>query len=338
MGILKTIRYWLSITLTELPSYLVKLNRKNDDWLYVINRKQKIAPAPRNSGLCLLEEYTSQLRAPKLFPALSKMIFKKAVEDYEFQFSKTRRICNKPLVSYIIGHRGSEKVSHLNAVIQTIAAQSVDSIECIIVEQSSKPEVRDHLPDWVSYYHLEIGDADFYNRSLSFNYGAKKAKGRYLVLHDNDLLIPTCYTTSHIELLQQGFDVANLKRFIFGLNKVDTDDIFFTNNVDGTISPEYILQNAKGGGSLFLSSDAYQSIGGFDERFIGWGGEDNEIWQRAQTLNIYPFANLPMIHLWHAPQKDKRGGIDGGGLYTEALLGELSTISIYNRIESLKNS
>jgi hypothetical protein len=42
-----------------------------------------------------------------------------------------------------------------------------------------------------------------------------------------------------------------------------------------------------------------------DESFIGWGGEDNEFWERAATLKVWPWADLPLIHLWHSAQPGK---------------------------------
>jgi len=336
MSAFNKLRYWLSIILAELPEYAVKLSRKSDGWLYLTNRKQKSIPAPAGQGLCFLEEYTSQLRAPKLFPKLSTKIFNKALDNNKFRLLNTGMYSEKPVVSFIIGHRGEDKTAHLNAVIQSISGQSLKAIECIVVEQSSRPEVVNKLPDWVTYYHINVNDSELYNRSLAFNYGANKARGQYLVLHDNDLIVPSDYTQSHISILEQGFDIANLKRFIFGLSKADTEKVFMEKDVNRDIVPEYILQNAKGGGSLFINKTAYHEIGGFDERFVGWGGEDNEFWQRAQVLRIYPFSNLPMIHLWHRPQLGKRGGKTGGGRDTEALLNELSKNSIYNRIEALK--
>ncbi len=335
MSWLYKIRYWLSIILTELPGYQVKLKRPNDDWLYLANRKQISVPAPTGCGLSILGDFTSYLRAPRLFPYLSKSLFQKALNQFEFQFDTARKRCGKPKVSYIIGHRGSDKILHLKLVIASIAAQSYDDIECIVVEQSKHSQLHDQLPDWVDYYHLQVGESDLYNRALSFNYGVEKCQGDYLVLHDNDLLVPVCYTNSHIELLESGFDLANLKRYIFGLTKKNTEQLLNNQNLNKNYTPDYILQNAKGGGSLFITRSAYKKIGGFDERFCGWGGEDNEFWQRAQILNIYPFANLPLIHLWHSPQADKRGGRHGGGRYTEKLLDELSQISIYDRIEFL---
>jgi hypothetical protein len=45
-----------------------------------------------------------------------------------------------------------------------------------------------------------------------------------------------------------------------------------------------------------------------DESFVGWGGEDNEFWERAQGLRVWPWTNLPLIHLWHDAQPGKHRG------------------------------
>ena len=54
-----------------------------------------------------------------------------------------------------------------------------------------------------------------------------------------------------------------------------------------------------------MTRDAYFAIGGFDEAFIRWGGEDNEFWQRAQTRRFWSFGYLPFVHLWHTNQSGK---------------------------------
>ena len=79
-----------------------------------------------------------------------------------------------------------------------------------------------------------------------------------------------------------------------------------------------VLENALGGGSIALSRRVYEEIGGFDEEFVGWGGEDNEFWDRCLTRRIYPFAYLPLIHLWHELQPGKRA-MNGNGLLTAGL-------------------
>jgi hypothetical protein len=86
---------------------------------------------------------------------------------------------------------------------------------------------------------------------------------------------------------------------------------------------------------LVISRATFLDIGGFDEDFVGWGGEDNEIWDRIMTRKIYPFGHLPMIHLWHAPQPGKRA-LNGRGLQTANLAEQRSQIPATERIAELR--
>lgn len=330
------IRNLLSTLLLELPAFIIKLYRLENEWMYITNRNEKSIPAIQGPGVSMLGDFTSVLRCAQQFPVMSKRLFIKAFEQYPVTLADEFEPCAGPDFSFIIGHRGADKIKNLNLVIQSIAGQTNKSIECIVVEQSADPQLHNQLPKWVRYFHQQVCETDLFNRASAFNFGVSKSKAKYLVLHDNDLLIPACYTDMHLTHLAKGYDLVNLKRYIFGLNKNDSDALGLHRQPAGSFSPQYVMQNAKGGGSLTITKSAYNRIGGFDNRFAGWGGEDNELWQRAQILNIYPYGNLPMIHLWHEPQHDKRGGKHGGGLYTESLLAELSRISIYQRIQNLR--
>lgn len=219
----------------------------------------------------MLSDFTSMLRIANHFPVLSNRLFKKACEQYPFCFTSKFEPCSSPEFSFIIGHRGRDKIKNLNLVIKSIAGQTNKSIECIVVEQSVNPDLQDQLPKWVRYFHQKVNDSDLYNRSMAFNLGMDKAKASNLVFHDNDLLIPACYADEHLKILNMGYELVNLKRYIFGLNEDDTVRLCSEEHIAQSYSPEYIMQNAKGGGSLTIKKAAYQRIGGFDNRFAGWG-------------------------------------------------------------------
>ena len=94
------------------------------------------------------------------------------------------------------------------------------------------------------------------------------------------------------------------------------------------------MQNAEGGGSIAILKDAYERIGGMDEGFVGWGGEDNEFWERAQTLRLWPYAHLPLWHLWHPPQPGKYAQ-DNATLHRYR---EMSESPVEERIRRLKGN
>jgi len=240
-----------------------------------------------------------------------------------------------PEVSFIIGHRGTERLPNLLATLDSIAAQEGPAFECIVVEQADGPEIPAHLPSWVHYrFCPPKAKGALYNRSLAFNVGARSARGKVLVLHDNDMLVPTCYAKELVVRWNGGAKVINLKRYIFYLSERDSREIMDSRRLHPGISPDIVLQNLTGGGSVAVDSDWYFAVGGHDEEFVGWGGEDVEFWDRATSEGgVYGYAMLPIVHLWHRPQPDKTEGKDSNAMRR---LESVSQIPVPLRIEQLR--
>jgi len=57
-----------------------------------------------------------------------------------------------------------------------------------------------------------------------------------------------------------------------------------------------------GGGMLVVHRDAWTAIGGYDQRFLGWGHEDSAF--NLSALRHSRFDRLPgdVLHLWHPQQ------------------------------------
>jgi GT2 family glycosyltransferase len=59
------------------------------------------------------------------------------------------------------------------------------------------------------------------------------------------------------------------------------------------------------GGSLGARKAAYVAIGGFDERFVGYGMEDCEFFNRlAAHGKFFNQRTIKMVHLWHDHAND----------------------------------
>ena len=65
---------------------------------------------------------------------------------------------------------------------------------------------------------------------------------------------------------------------------------------------------------MMLLRPFFDKLGGMDEGFVGWGGEDVEFWDRAQTLPVWNYGYMPLVHLWHEPQPGKTSAKDTPGM------------------------
>jgi len=217
----------------------------------------------------------------------------------------------------------------LSLVLASIAAQVGVAVECVVLEQSDEPRIADRLPEWVRYLHTPIPEGMPYSRSWAFNVGARAARGPLLVFHDNDMIVPRRYAAELLDLRRRGFEVINIKRFVFYLSAGETMRVLEGKTIEGP--PERVIQNLEGGGSVAVDRETFFEIGGFDESFVGWGGEDNEFWERSSVRAVWPWGYVPLVHLHHAEQPEKRRR----DRRTAAVLDERSRISPEERVQEL---
>jgi hypothetical protein len=278
-------------------------------WLDMHNRAESVTRDGR--GVRCEWQFTSDLHIASVIPSTGARLMRAAFAQWPIALSDSPVLDREsPDVSFVIGHRGLSRLPHLFMTLRSIAGQSDASIECIVVEQSVQPEIEKKLPGWVRYIHTPIPrQDDDYNRAWTLNAGTQAARAPVVILHDNDVIVPARYAAECRARVAEGYDFLELKRFTFYLGEERTRRVFATGALPPA-APSTIVQNLQGA-SIAARREAYFDVGGFDESFAGWGGEDNEFWERSEVSGrSYRFGYLPFLHLYHAPQKGKLLGAE----------------------------
>ncbi len=276
-----------------------------EPWLQIRNRRETISTNER--GVQCDWRFASDLHIGKVLPSTAARLMRRSLHRWPIAMRDLPApMSGPPRISFLIGHRGTGRLPHLLAALRSIAGQSGVAFECIVVEQSVATEVKSHLPPWVRYLHTPLPFPDLpYCRSWAFNIAAGQAQSDILVMHDNDVLIPERYAYEAVQRVEEGYSFVDLKRFIHYLDADATARVFATGAPPRGV-PALIVQNLVGGISIVARRDAYDAIGGFDESYVGWGGEDNDFIDRAAFAGgMYRFGYMPVLHLEHPPQPGK---------------------------------
>lgn len=280
-------------------------------WAGFHNREERLVRGPSKIGFDCDWRWTSDLTVAKVFPTAGVRLLRAAVAEWpiELRAAPTSPRASGPDVSFIVGHRGEERLPHLLATLASLLGQKGCATEILVVEQSEAPLLEGKLPAGVRRVHqIPPRDGMPYSRSWAFNRGAREARGRFVVLHDNDVLVPSRYAAEVMRLGQAGYEAMRLQRFVFYLDQGSTARVCEAgaagSSLQGTTGLEFVRQNCEGH-TIAVNREAYLKIGGHDEAFLGWGGEDNEFYDRCRLLRLHPWGYLPFVHLWHAPQPGK---------------------------------
>ncbi|MGA7879106.1 MAG: glycosyltransferase family A protein [Desulfoferrobacter sp.] len=294
------------VLLVDLPRFLWAMRpgllsgRFDHPWVYYRQWGEHLVWERDHRGINSSIGGPNILGVSSMFPGLASLMMKRCLQDWPILFEA----CplhneNSTKVSFVIPYRGRERLPLLMSVLKSLAAQEGETIECIVVEQSCRPEIKEELPRWIRYIHTPIGRPDMpFNRSWALNVGAAQAEGEILVLLDGDTCVPKCYARELRTIHSQGFKVMRLTRFCFMLDKQSSEmlckclDFSRKYKVSGMM-----IQNM--GRTLAVDREVYFELGGHDESFIGWGGEDDEFAQRCNLVRQYPYCYLPMVHLYH---------------------------------------
>jgi arabinofuranan 3-O-arabinosyltransferase len=175
------------------------------------------------------------------------------------------------LVSIVIATRNSGEL--LGNCLQSIKQQTHKSIEIIIVDSKST----DNTLELAKKYHCKVYifvpkvKKGAFDASFKRNYGAKRAKGKYIYWLDADMELPRKLIEEAINICKQGADAIILPEDSFGIGiwarakNLERRCYWGDNTVE---CPR------------FFKRSVWNAIGGLDES-LGAGGDDLDIHQKV---------------------------------------------------------
>ena len=210
--------------------------------------------------------------------------------------------------SYIITHRGKDgyRLENLKAILKWIKKFKEHNIEIIIVEQDiDKVDGLD-----ADIIHVLAYNPGIFSRSWGFNVGAKIATGNILIFGDTDVV----HTYEQFNLFLHKFSdkfkaydvVAPYNNKVIFLDSNESEQFrenlsIVTDKLPGEGSSPMM------GGIVAMTSECFLKSGGWDEYFVGWGGEDCAYREHLRALGAKMHRDTNQgYHIYHERDKEKK--------------------------------
>lgn len=221
-------------------------------------------------------------------------------------------------LTVVVGVRAApgetERRRNARAALASLASQDLERsrYRVVVVEQDAEPRLADLAP--LADRYVFAYNPGLYNRGWGFNVGAAlvgPAAGA-LCLLDADLLVPPDFLSRGLAALRGGARALLPYREVLYLDEAATLQAIAERLADpgAAVDPARLTGRrftTSQGGALWVDAALYHAVGGFDERFRGWGGEDREICQRLErAAGVLPRLDGCLLHLDH-PRPDESG-------------------------------
>jgi hypothetical protein len=205
---------------------------------------------------------------------------------------------------------GGVRLRNLLSCLLSLRDQSYPR-ECYrvtVVESDAEPRWREVIEPYADHY-LFAPKADTFNKSWAVNAGVVNSPGRpeVICILDADVLADRWFVERNARRFERPGVMGHLTyRNMLCLDTVSTSRAIRERLRDGAGEPD--LARLRGftlrrgpGACLWVRTSAFHRIGGMDERYEGWGGEDIDFNYRFDFANAYDSYDDTLIHLRHPP-------------------------------------
>jgi len=233
---------------------------------------------------------------------------------------------NLPELSIIIHFRKDcdDREFNLKTILNYLSTNFKICDKTVVIDERifSKENVLTDIKQLTDNVVYVVNEEEF-RKSYCFNRGAETAKGNILCFWDVDILIePKYIAEAYDKILNQKIydhiypfsgvfvDVKKpfFSEFISTFNFKKLNEQLTSQEIGFYNGNVHVASNISPGGCTMISREAFNKMGGYDERFIGWGFEDTDFRDRSKKVNRVSYLSENVVwHLSHnSPDIDDR--------------------------------
>lgn len=202
--------------------------------------------------------------------------------------------------TYVIGYRHRmDRLQNLKRVLEWI--NGFNGVEVLLIEQDTHSKIENLN---LRAKHIFVKSDMPYNRSWAFNIAIKYSTAPLIVFGDSDLIMNPNDFINGLKALQE-YEMVSPYHTVVDLEQQESNMDF--NQIlqisrPGRGETDNQKINISGGIAMFRK-ESIMKIGGWNEDFIGWGGEDD-----FQTIKVHKFLKWTELrarcyHLYHAKEQ-----------------------------------
>jgi len=201
--------------------------------------------------------------------------------------------------SYILIYReqNADRRRNLKVALSVINSYFND-IEIIVVEQDESSKI-----DLSRYCHIKkvfIPNKGLFNRSWAFNVAVKNTDKQVFIFADIDFIIKKEAFLASLDAINKGFITVRPYSQVVEMSKEDSEELAKTLKLSCLKGNYSQVGFNFSSGILFMTREAYNIVGGWDECFEGWGAEDDVFTDKIRRTGIQSVViNIPAFHQFH---------------------------------------
>lgn len=218
------------------------------------------------------------------------------------------------LVSVIIPLRNRTGV-RLENCLRSLRWQDLEpaeSVEIVVSDFGSNAEQRQKAELVVQDHGATVAYMDtdeIWNRSRALNYGIRNAAGKYILCTDVDMIFEPNFLRTLVEEQRQSDDSAFV---VCGCRDLTEDVPEQAWAVDdySLLKARALFREKSGTGACQMAvRHFFFDTRGYDERYMFWGMEDNDMRFRAKRFGLterWVHEKTSMLHQWHPSDRKRR--------------------------------